>query len=76
MQSLFLAVFFVLTSPGPLTHSLSLQDACLQKLFESGKVLSSALGWMGDTRSSPERKASAALIVANMARNGRCVVCV
>ena len=45
-------------------------DSCLQKLFEQGSVLLRALEWLGAVSGPLERRASAALLVANMARNG------
>lgn len=46
------------------------QDTCLQKLFEEGRILSQAMQWMQTEQGGLGKKTTAALLVANMARNG------
>lgn len=46
------------------------QDTCLQKLFEEGRILSQAVQWMETEQGGLGKKTTAALLVANMARNG------
>ena len=42
----------------------------MQKLFDAGYLLSRALEWLKSGDSLPEVKASAALVVGNLARSG------
>ena len=42
----------------------------MDKLFDEGTVLKKAIEWMGEENDDLSLKATAALIVANIARNG------
>ena len=45
-------------------------DKCLETVCAGGKVIPRTMEWMSSNAFSVEVKASAALIVANIARNG------
>ena len=49
---------------------MSLADRCMEKLFDEGTVLKKAIEWMGEGNDDLSLKTTAALIVANIARNG------
>ena len=49
---------------------MSHADRCMEKLFDEGTVLKKAIEWMGEGNDDLSLKTTAALIVANIARNG------
>ncbi|XP_065892600.1 rap1 GTPase-GDP dissociation stimulator 1-like isoform X2 [Dysidea avara] len=46
-----------------------MEDRCMEKLFDEGTVLKKAIEWMGEGNDDLSLKTTAALIVANIARN-------
>ncbi len=51
------------------TYIPSFLDQCMESLFKTGKVLSSALASLEGHTSTQEQRANAALLLANMARS-------
>ena len=45
-------------------------DECMAKLFADGSIVNKSIEWMSDDNKDLSLKTTAALIIANMARNG------